>query len=283
MGIEAPNYTQVPNCFFDYWMAQLSHAEFKVLMCVARKTFGWHKTSDGISLSQIVKMTGTSKQGAINAINIIISKGLIEKTRNASKEHGYEATGYRIIVHVPKEEDDEGQLSGHPSQVNRQGLVQPVDRGLVQPVDIQKKDFSKEKEPLREYSDTAAPVAAVAPDVPSLAKPKRKRSEKVIRAPHVKTTDLEHARLVCDFGSERVRQAYDHLSQWKEDTPASKWKKDDNRTLRRWVFKALDEDELRRKELEQRKERLANGGQVKKSNSNPCLSEEAKGQYDDAF
>lgn len=31
--IEPPNYTQVPNVIFDYWMPRLTHVQFKIVMC----------------------------------------------------------------------------------------------------------------------------------------------------------------------------------------------------------------------------------------------------------
>jgi hypothetical protein len=35
---------------FDYWMPRLTDGQFKVLMAIARKTYGWHKKKDAISL-----------------------------------------------------------------------------------------------------------------------------------------------------------------------------------------------------------------------------------------
>ena len=52
-----PNTSAIPNVLFDYWMEKLSPAEFKVLLCIARKTYGWHKDNDLISIKQIEKMT----------------------------------------------------------------------------------------------------------------------------------------------------------------------------------------------------------------------------------
>lgn len=62
-----PNSCQVPNVIFDEIMPKISHAEFKVLMAVVRKTYGWGKDSDRISISQLVKMTGVSNRKVIDA------------------------------------------------------------------------------------------------------------------------------------------------------------------------------------------------------------------------
>lgn len=83
-----------------------------------------------------------------------------------------------------------------------------------------------------------------APDDPPIEKPKRE--QKVERAEHVATTDAEHERLVADYGEAKVAKAYQKLSEWKADTPRGRWKKCDNRSIRRWVMESLDEEALRR-------------------------------------
>ena len=50
-GFSAPNYTQVPDELFDDLMTDLSGAELKVLLYIIRRTFGFKKTEDTISLS----------------------------------------------------------------------------------------------------------------------------------------------------------------------------------------------------------------------------------------
>lgn len=67
--IEKPNYTQTPNILFDEIMRDLNGAELKVILAVIRKTFGWHKERDRISLTQLEEMTGLSRQGILNAIH----------------------------------------------------------------------------------------------------------------------------------------------------------------------------------------------------------------------
>ena len=52
-GFRSPNYTMVPDDLFDDLMAGLSGAELKVLLYIIRRTFGFKKHSDDISLNQI--------------------------------------------------------------------------------------------------------------------------------------------------------------------------------------------------------------------------------------
>ena len=56
--LTAPNYTQCPNDILDHWLPHLREAELKVLLVIIRKTFGYHKKRDKISISQIEKITG---------------------------------------------------------------------------------------------------------------------------------------------------------------------------------------------------------------------------------
>ena len=51
--IYQPNTTQIHNVILDYWMSILPNAEFKCLLAIARKTFGWQKKNDTITKKQI--------------------------------------------------------------------------------------------------------------------------------------------------------------------------------------------------------------------------------------
>lgn len=75
--------------------------------------------------------------------------------------------------------------------------------------------------------------------------------EKLIeRAPNIKTTDPEHKKLEDKYGKKIRDWCYEHLSEWKEDTLKSKWKKSDYRTIIRWVSDAYHEDQIKIKKRE---------------------------------
>lgn len=130
----APNYTQIPNNFFDYWMSVLSPAEFKVLMCISRKTFGWSKRYDAIPIKQIEKLTGLSRQGIIKNIESLIQHGLITKIKSKTDDGDDAINRYEINVNTV---EGGGKL-------NSLGVVNSVDQGVVNSVDPQKKDYTKE-------------------------------------------------------------------------------------------------------------------------------------------
>jgi hypothetical protein len=102
-GFPFPTTTPVPDEVFDVLMPQLSGAELKVLLYICRRTFGFKKESDSISLSQIAHGiitragrvldggTGLSKRHVINALKVLEKKNIITVTRTVD-EAGLKST-----------------------------------------------------------------------------------------------------------------------------------------------------------------------------------------------
>lgn len=227
--IEASNFTMMPNVVFDYWMPRLKPSEFMILMCLCRKIFGWHKTSKAISAKFIAKLTGLSKPTVINSVAVLEKRGLIIKIRSHD-ERGDMPNAYRLNVTIPVDEiyTEEGVkfLPG--------GGKESLPGGVKKFDSYKRKSINKEKDTLREYPKKGGKPPASAP--PS-------RSIFFERAKHVKTTEEEHAKLVAQFGLEKTERCYQRLSEWKEDTSRSKWKKSDYRSILRWVAEAIDEED----------------------------------------
>lgn len=78
-GLEPPNYTQLPNALFKL-MPLMSEAELRVVLVIARQTFGWHKESDELSISQLMEKTGMSNRAVINGVQRGIERGIIKRT-----------------------------------------------------------------------------------------------------------------------------------------------------------------------------------------------------------
>lgn len=109
-----PNSTQVPDVILDHWMAELSGSEFKVLLYVARRTYGFGKDSDRISLSQLAsgirrrdgtaldRGTGLSRTAVKDACAALIDRGLLVRVANMSPD-GREAaeSTYRLNLYAP--------------------------------------------------------------------------------------------------------------------------------------------------------------------------------------
>lgn len=58
---------------------RISGEEWMMLMVIFRKTYGWNKKEDEISLSQFARLTGLRKQSCFRAIKKLHQKGVIKK------------------------------------------------------------------------------------------------------------------------------------------------------------------------------------------------------------
>ena len=119
-GVETLNGTQSPDAYFDEVMAPLGPSAFTVLMYVARRTFGFKRHSDQISLDQIchgivtsavrdaggavIKParrldhgTGLAKSTVVRALDRLIAAGLIRKRHNTDPHRGQLANTYGIV------------------------------------------------------------------------------------------------------------------------------------------------------------------------------------------
>ncbi len=109
-GYSSPNYTPVPDELFDEQLTILSGAELKVLLYIIRRTFGFKKETDNISLNQLLngittregeildKGTGLSKKTLLEAIRSLVEQNLILTQRRRSVERGDEPTTYMLNI-----------------------------------------------------------------------------------------------------------------------------------------------------------------------------------------
>ena len=75
-----PNSFQIANAVIDEYLSQMSGNALKCYVLIVRKTRGWQKTHDSLSVSQIQKHTGIRKEETVQkAINELIALGLIGK------------------------------------------------------------------------------------------------------------------------------------------------------------------------------------------------------------
>jgi hypothetical protein len=112
-GFAFPNSTSVPDQLFDELMPYLSGAELKVLLYIIRRTYGFKKSRDDISLSQMVngikkkngevldKGTGLGKASVARALNSLEQKNIILRQRRSNSKNGDEATTYALNILSP--------------------------------------------------------------------------------------------------------------------------------------------------------------------------------------
>lgn len=72
-----PNSFQVPNAVIDELMAELSGAELKLYLFVLRKTKGWNKEADAISVSQFMEACKLSNRKVIDGCKRLVELGLL--------------------------------------------------------------------------------------------------------------------------------------------------------------------------------------------------------------
>jgi hypothetical protein len=96
------SFTPVPNALIDILLPSLSEAELKVTLYIARRTLGFAKQSDAISLSQLQhgiftrdgrqldSGTGLTRKWVVAAIKSLESRGVLETVRGT--ENGFSAT-----------------------------------------------------------------------------------------------------------------------------------------------------------------------------------------------
>ena len=78
-----PNSFQVPNAVVDDLMRDLKDVEFRCYISLIRKTTGWNKESDYVSVSQFMEITGKGKTAIIAAMKNLQQFGLVIEVARA--------------------------------------------------------------------------------------------------------------------------------------------------------------------------------------------------------
>ena len=74
------SFTKIPNELMDVLMSgALNSSEQRVVLFIARKTFGYHKNIDEISYSQFEKKLGICRNTAITTTTKLVQSGLLVK------------------------------------------------------------------------------------------------------------------------------------------------------------------------------------------------------------
>lgn len=94
------NSFQVPNSLVDDLICSISGNELKCYLVIVRKTKGWQKSEDAISLSQFELLTKLSRSVIINCCKSLEEKGLIESKK------GYRNTTVYWLKNSTSEESE---------------------------------------------------------------------------------------------------------------------------------------------------------------------------------
>jgi hypothetical protein len=147
-GFSSPNFTPVPDEFFDFLAPRLNGGEVKLALYMIRRTYGFKKDNDNISLSQMLKGivckdgrrldygVGISKEPLIRALKTLEQKNVIYRVKQWDGRGACVATNYRLNVKdfTPGLESNQGgkTFQEGPGLESNQGLVNNPTRGLVQ-------------------------------------------------------------------------------------------------------------------------------------------------------
>jgi hypothetical protein len=109
-GFQHPTTTPVPDEVFDVLAPQLTEAELRVLLYIIRRTFGFKKQKDPISLTQLVegiktkdgnvldRGTGMSRRGVMKGCQGLVKKGVITVEKRLSEQGDYAVNVYSVRV-----------------------------------------------------------------------------------------------------------------------------------------------------------------------------------------
>lgn len=210
-GFSSPNYTQIPDEFFDVVAPRLSEPELRVLLYLMRRILGFKKNADDISLKQIVDGirtrdgrvldygAGVSKPSAIKGLRGLVEKGVIVAQRNRSQERGDEATTYTL--HFKGQDPVLTPLTGgvnavYPGGVN--GLDRPrvndINTPRVNGVDPQETEIQETEE--QETEDISKASTAT----PDLDQAIDRVSRELSDLAHAKSNRTRAANLMLQYG-----------------------------------------------------------------------------------
>tara|TARA_R110000868_G_C10934466_1_gene766605 strand:- start:836 stop:1810 length:975 start_codon:yes stop_codon:yes gene_type:complete len=210
--IKAPNFTMIPNVIFDHWMKTLSHLQFKVLLCICRKTLGWNKDRDMLSLNQISDLTNSSKDGVRECLKVLESHGLIKKHISTNDYGSSNPNVYEIDIH----EDPPVVSFAHLYDLTPPGVGDSSDQGVGDSSDPQKKENKINiKEIYKEKEEVV--TAPLQPPKSNFSKRTTLKEEKIQKADRVFVTPSQHLDLLKKANQDEllVQKWYDKLNTWK--------------------------------------------------------------------
>lgn len=126
-----PNSFQIANSVIDEYLSQMSGNALKCYILIVRKTRGWQKTHDSLSISQIQKFTGIRKEETVQkAIDELIALGLIGKQSRIGLPNEY------FLISDPKKGVTPPPKNGVPPENGvppKKGVPPPPKMGVGPP------------------------------------------------------------------------------------------------------------------------------------------------------
>jgi hypothetical protein len=162
MAVEKPNYTQTPNRFIDEYMCQVSPHATCIYLTICRKTIGYHKDTDEISISQIVNLSGLSKNSVLRGIAELEALLLISVTRKGKGRRSTNTYGLNFdsVQKSEKPMDNGAQNEPLDKDLEKNGAqnepINPVNGAQnepINPVNGAQNEHTKEINIKKEYKE----------------------------------------------------------------------------------------------------------------------------------
>lgn len=134
-------FTKIANEILDALVKwHLSGYEWRVLLILIRKTYGWNKKADWISLSQFSEATGIAESHVSRALNMLLKQNIVTKGGNYKHPLFGLQKDWEKWIELPK-----GVRSHHPIKITKggnlnlpKGVIHSYQRGGIQKKVLQK-------------------------------------------------------------------------------------------------------------------------------------------------
>ena len=183
-GFASPNGTLVPDDVFDVLMPELTEAELRVLLYIVRRTFGFKKNSDAISLTQMVRGiqtrdgrvldrgTGMSRRGVMKGVAGLQGKGVITVERKMSEDGVNQVNVYHLRFREGSEKrvgNDVlyGREPGSPEVGNGVPPQQTALQTIVEQTNVDIKKLKNNRKPPGQIDYLTAEIEKVTEDTHS--------------------------------------------------------------------------------------------------------------------
>lgn len=146
-----PNSTQTPNIILDKYIKELSGAEFKVLMFLVRKTFGWGKEKDWITNKYAKEQTGLAGGTVSEALKTLIDKEIVVAKNNdgnllrTTRERQQSGKNHRKIYYSLSITVHSGERAFHSSEKDAVHSSETTKQTHIDKTNSKQEDVSADK------------------------------------------------------------------------------------------------------------------------------------------
>ncbi len=214
LNVNNGEFTKIHNCILlALSRTKLNTQEGRILFAIIAKTYGFNKSEDWISNSQLEEITNIHRCHCSNTISRLKKRKIVTQTGNKIKLNKY-FFEWTVL----------------PKQVTKTAT---------------KKVLPKQDITVTQTGNQILPKQVTTKDI--LTKDILQKKKKVIKKnflDHVKLTQKEYSKLLEDFGKEKLDACIEKLDNFIPNSKSARSYTDHNRVLRGWVEKWYDENSI---------------------------------------